>query len=152
MNLPIQPPDDVHEFVEMMKAEHRDLFEVIQDVQQAMTSQLRDTQTVDVLLKRLTEKLLNHFAFEEKDGYLHEATDEEPRLKSRADALLNQHTMMRAELTKLSEFVKTSDNSESWWESFQAQFKHFLEHLKKHEMAENQLVQEAFTDDIGSKD
>jgi hypothetical protein len=54
--------------------------------------------------------------------------------------------------SELARFASAGSGSESWWRELNSRFHVFSKELMHHEGEENQLLQEAYQDDIGSKD
>lgn len=99
-------------------------------------------------LSRLCEHLREHFALEEDDGYLHEVVGQRPDLQSRADRLQRQHGLLLAEGEAL---IRQLLGARVPHDTL-ARLVRLLEALRRHEIAEHDLFQEAFLDDLGSGD
>jgi hypothetical protein len=94
-----------------------------------------------------------HFVHEEEEeGFFESVIDQAPRLKTRADALIEEHTSMSNELAKLRQQAEEDAGSADWWSTLSEQFETFWRLFCRHERAENDLMQEAFHDDIGAED
>lgn len=109
-------------------------------------------ESVLVVLPTLSTELHRHFELEERDGYLGEAVAFAPRLSGTAERLLKQHATLAEELTALLQSLRGDTGSEAWWGTFVAQGEQFIRSLVDHERAENELVQDAYEEDIGVED
>ena len=141
-----------HEFFEVMQSEHKELTDLLTEVRAALTADDRDKNQVADLITRLCELVVTHFNHEERGGYMKEALERAPRMASQADLLLDQHEPLLEEVEKLRLLVHSGVESASWWTRIEADFHKFASRLINHEHAENKLVQEAYTQDIGTGD
>jgi len=144
--------DVAHEFFEMMKTEHEELAREMGRVRHALDAEPRDrARAVDSIL-RMHELVESHFEHEEQDGYMNEPIQQAPHLTERADHLLRQHPSLLEEVTKLRMLAKAGVESESWWEEIHTRFDRFSQAFLDHEAGENKLIQEVFTQDVGTGD
>ena len=141
-----------HEFFEIMKAEHQELATVLREIRSAVSSEDRNRNQVEDLITRLSELMEVHFRHEEEGGYLKEALERAPRFTSKAESLLDQHEALQEEIEKLRLLVHSGMESQAWWTRIESDFHTFSDRLLNHEHAENKVVLEAFTDDIGTGD
>ena len=99
------------------------------------------------------EHVQAHFVHEEAaEGFFDSVVDQAPRLKARADVLIAEHATLSRELTGLLQHAKESVVSDESWSRLSEEFDLFWRSFCRHERSENDLVQEAFHDDIGSED
>ncbi|MBI2479311.1 MAG: hypothetical protein HYV60_11950 [Planctomycetia bacterium] len=68
------------------------------------------------------------------------------------DSVVAEHATLSRELTGLLQHAKESVVSDESWSRLSEEFDLFWRSFCRHERSENDLVQEAFHDDIGSKD
>ena len=109
-----------------------------------------DSHTELLRLIAEAEQLLPaHFAFEEAGGYLSEALAVAPRLSRRAAALQRDHGKFAARFAKLATFARELRETDEGWDYLGVAIREFSRELRFHELEENQLVQEAFLDDLG---
>jgi hypothetical protein len=103
------------------------------------------------LLARLevTSKLVaEHFRFEEQNGYMNTVRNRDPRFDRIIHQLADEHRELTQGLHRLLEKAAAS-----WADSsFRAEVRDWLNHLRRHEQRENDLVQNAFNLDIGPED
>jgi hypothetical protein len=96
-------------------------------------------------VKRLRDILADHFASEERGGYLADAVNTAPRLSESAKTLESQHAEF---LKTLDRFIGRLANCESayhCWEDVGAEFEDFMQRLDQHEADEMSLVRQAMT-------
>ena len=97
-------------------------------------------------LARLQSELAEHFAEEERVGFLPEAASLEPRLTHRARRILSQHDTLRVELSKV---VSTLARGTADWHQVNENVSSFTSLLREHEQRENELINDAYLDDLG---
>ncbi len=97
-------------------------------------------------LDRLQSELAEHFAEEERVGFVPHATALAPRLTYRARRVLSQHDLLRVELSKV---VGTLARGTADWGQVREGFVAFTALLLEHEERENELINEAHLDDLG---
>ena len=100
----------------------------------------------------LRTELLDHFRHEEECGFFDAVVDIAPRLKTRADALLNQHPDLQLRLEKLRAVAQQGQPCDAWWRGIADEYASFYEAFDLHERGETALLQEAYTRDVGDKD
>ena len=100
-------------------------------------------------LESLQHTLLEHFRFEEKDGYLDNVVKGRPHLDKPVARLLEEHARLARDLTGL---IEETGRMQSTTPEFTARAKHWIAALLDHETRENLLVEDAFTRDEGTKD
>ena len=101
------------------------------------------------LLRKLEHLLPEHFEYEEAGGYLAEALAVAPRLTRRAQRLRGEHSEFSAKLAALADRAREAGESPGSWTALAAGVRKFTYELRHHELEENSLIQDAFTDDIG---
>ncbi len=146
-----------HDFFEMMMREHRELIDLLGQIRHALDSAAKDPAAKDAaevkrLMGDLCDRVRSHFKHEEEGGYFHEALERAPRLTNLAEKLLEQHATLSEIAEKLCWHVKTEPSEAAWWKELGEMFDDFSKQLLKHKAQEDHLVQEAFTQDIGTAD
>jgi hypothetical protein len=107
---------------------------------------------VEDLRARLTAArahLLDHFRFEEQNGYLDTVKKREPRLDRAIQHLVQEHRELTGRLDALIDEAAGASNVS---ESMRQAVPQWLTRLASHEQRENELVQDAFDFDIGAED
>lgn len=99
-------------------------------------------------LKRLCDRLREHFQHEEAGDYLHEVLVRRPSLQAQVARLQGQHALFLREGDALSRALLGERAPRDW----PARVVRLLEGLRRHELAEVDLMQRAFLDDLGSGD
>ena len=140
------------EVYEEMLREHEELRELLGKANQLTTDCTASVSEVQEAITSLCEHIGNHFEAEESGGYFEEAVLQAPRVSERVAALKDQHAQMREQITKMVEFVGSFQGTSDHWKELGEHVHRFSVDLMQHENKENELLQEVFTDDIGSKD
>lgn len=107
------------------------------------------------LLASLRDQLAMHFALENAYGYLADVVDYAPRLCDRAHAMLAEHETLFVTCSELVERVERMESGDLRgsvrrrvaWEFFE-----FQRRFQDHESRENDLIMDAFEQDIGVGD
>lgn len=142
-----------HNFFEVMKEEHRELVGLMSQVRYAFRTHDRNTAAAKAAITQLCDSIEAHFLSEEEGGYLNEAIEQAPHLAARAEALHGQHATLRAEVRDFRTLAaRPGEPSEDWWQELETRFDSFTGNLLIHEAHEDDLVQEAFTLDLGTGD
>lgn len=132
--------------------EHEALHQSLRDLRWVLEDRQSPEEAAQ-LLAEFSGHAQAHFVHEEEsEGFFESVVDQAPRLKNRADALIHEHSVMSTELAELTRYAKDSIDSAEWWATLSDGFESFWQSFCRHERLENELVQEAFHDDIGSKD
>jgi hypothetical protein len=105
------------------------------------------------MLAELADRLQAHFSHEEEaEGFFDTLIDQAPRLKAKADALIEEHAALSRELEKIQRHAQANVASADWWSSLSDEFDSFWQLFRRHERTENDLVQVAFNHDLGAED
>jgi hemerythrin len=132
--------------------EHESLHQTLGELRTLLENR-ESTAKVAIALAEFANQVQAHFVHEEEpEGFFDSVIDQAPRLKTRADALLEEHAAMSRELKELRRHAKHGVVSDEWWSQLNTEFESFWRLFCRHERSEHELVQEAFHDDIGSKD
>ena len=141
-----------HAFFDIMREEHEEMATVLHELEEVVARDGEDKSAVEQLTNKLAELVESHFRHEEQGGYLTDATSRAPQLTGKADILLEEHEALLEEVQKLCILVHSGVESAAWWTRIESDLHKFSSRLLNHEKAENDLVQEAFTQDIGAGD
>jgi hypothetical protein len=93
--------------------------------------------------------ILEHFRFEEENGYMDKVRKREPRLERAIDLLESEHRQLGQSLDSLIRKAKEATNLDH---SLHTQVFDWIASVRKHETREDELVQDAFNLDIGTDD
>ena len=143
--LPGHPHQDVTD-------QHVHLRNLLEDISRCLGR--RDKSRAEVLecLRRLQEELREHFEHEEAGGYFHEVIEIAPRFKPRLDALLAQHPDLKHRLDQLQRTAEREPVDDDWWHAVTEEFALFYDELDQHERGETEMLQDAYTRDVGTDD
>jgi hypothetical protein len=75
-----------------------------------------------------------------------------PHVADKVQTLIAEHNDLSDEIKELVVWVRDREGVSENWDELSARFTEFDEKLTQHETIENELLQEVFTEDIGSKD
>ena len=106
-------------------------------------------------LADLRDQLALHFALEEAYGYFEDPVFVAPRLSNLAATLRQDHKRLYLQINRLVDHVERlvhRDRMQAAWPRVRGQFEQFYEQLQTHEARENELILEAYDDDIGVGD
>lgn len=131
---------------------HQFLKALLKEIEEALDRRQHSIAEVSDMLARLGDELIKHFALEEDGGYFAEALVRAPQLVARANDLLAQHPKMSTQVKGVLMQLAPAGPDEQWWRETQRRFLAFQNELLKHERSEDKLLQEAYTQDLGSHD
>lgn len=137
-------------FVEALRQAHGALLEDLTGLENAAHSSL-DTDSAAMLscLERTRAHILEHFRFEEQNGYMAVALQREPSLARTVEQLRDEHHQLALKLEGLLEQTRTG---QPFGEAIRDQVRSWVESVRQHEARENSLVQYAFNVDFGAED
>lgn len=135
-----------------VREEHRTLRALLEGVEQAFGRGASALVMVVERLEALSGQLHRHFGLEEASDCFAEMVAHAPRVADRAATLLGEHCQLREMLDDLIARTRQGGGSLTRWDEVSASFVEFRARLNDHEQRENELMQEVFTEDIGSKD
>jgi hypothetical protein len=135
---------------ERLLASGRELRSTVADLPRNL-AECQDRDQVMVLLDDLHERLSRRFRREEEGGYLSEVLTDAPRLTGEAGRLRGQHGALLERLERLEEMAQRCSDAAQWQE-LRAAARRFRDALARHEQAENALVEEIVTTDLGGPD
>lgn len=104
------------------------------------------------LLGDLARELPEHFAREERGGYLADVLAIAPRLSHRAAALQTDHAELLESALLLQDRAREATGAPGAWALVEAEFSKLAARLLEHEDAEGALVREAFATDVSPSD
>lgn len=140
--------------LEQIRAQHFELGRLIRALEKAfaaLASECEDearSRHVLALLEDLDRALPEHFALEERGGYFFEVVEVAPRLRPRAERLQRSHVEFREQSRAVLELARSAVGAPDKWERWKQLTAEFLKRLRQHEADENELVREAFRDDL----
>jgi hypothetical protein len=93
--------------------------------------------------------LVEHFRFEEHNGYMDAVRKREPRLERTVEQLALEHRQLAQ---SLAELVAEAGTATAVGEALRGSVRGWLQRVRRHEVRENDLVQNAFNLEIGAED
>jgi hemerythrin len=141
-----------HESFEQVRREHEELRELLGSMSRALASREGSVEKACEMFASLSEYVDRHFDTEEKGDFFHAIIDHAPRLADRANAICDEHQQLLAQVQGMNQLVQTKANTDDWWKKLSDDFHDFSRSLMHHESSEMELMQEAYGEDIGSKD
>ncbi|HLN32229.1 MAG TPA: DUF2267 domain-containing protein [Gemmataceae bacterium] len=100
---------------------------------------------LDVTRAHVTE----HFRFEEQNGYMDAVRKREPRLERTIQQLAAEHRQVAESLEQL---VEQAAVATSLTDPFREEIRGWVDRVRQHEARENDVVQDAFYQDISAED
>ncbi len=145
-------------FLKEIKEVHQDLWQRLADVQRILTRPVPFTTEPRVfvdLLADLRDQLALLFSLEEAYGYFEDPVFVAPQLGKLAESLRAQHCELYLEITQLVEQAERHEyrgQLVSWIVVLAGAFMRFNRRFLQHEARENDLIQQAYDDDLGGSE
>jgi hypothetical protein len=137
-------------FAESLGRAHGALLKDLRALQEAACSASnRNPELLRSRLEATRRHIVEHFRFEEQDGYMDTVRHREPRLGHSIDELAKEHGQLLNEMDVLLTEVAVASTIN---ESLSMKVSEWINHVRQHETRENHLVQDAFNLDIGLED
>ena len=129
---------------------HVALFADLGELEQALSpSSAEGLAELRARLGATQAHIAEHFRFEEQNGYMDEVRKREPRLARAIDQLAEEHGQLRDSLDVL---IRKANACTSLGEGMREGIRDWTTRVRRHEVRENDLVQDAFNLDIGAED
>ncbi len=93
--------------------------------------------------------VVEHFRFEEENGYLDAVRDREPRLDHVVLQLADEHRRL---LHNLNALIDQAERAMSLRKPLRERVVRWIAQLRNHELHENEVVQDCFNLDVGAED
>jgi hypothetical protein len=137
---------------------------IAEAISHAHTALLRDLKALEVVARRASTNgletlrtrlettrahIVEHFRFEEEDGYMDAVRKLEPRLARAVEQLAEEHRQLLDSLDALRREIATMPSAN---EAVAAKVTSWVQKVQQHEARENHLVQDTFGLDIGTED
>lgn len=143
-------------FLQEIKEDNQRLRDLLRDATQILSLPRPAPALVLVqTLHALCDQLAMHFALENAYGYLDDALEIAPRLSRRARALRGEHEQLFADFCAIigkAEGLLDDDQPHHKLTHVAVLFFDFQARFQAHEACENELIFEAFDDDLGVGD
>lgn len=145
-------------FLEEVKTIHHELWHLLEATKLMCSKQQRTSHWQAQFVKSMEELrdlFAMQFALEEGYGYFDEPAFVESNTSERARTLRNDHKLLYQEINEIAEWLvdlrHTGDLAMQMAE-VKLRFESFCEKLQTHEKQEQELIFEAYCDDIGTGD
>ena len=133
-------------------AEHARMPELLSELHTLIASRAELPSTVGKAIDTLVVFLREHFRHEDEDGFFDEITIRAPRLLTRAREVSREHLGILAGMEAFRDVALMGDGSESWWDLLDREYHRLMKDLMHHEHQERELLQDTYTDDVGTGD
>ncbi len=133
-------------------AEHGKMRHILGDLHSMVEDRRATKDAIVSALDSFVEYLRDHFAHEDEGGFFQEITAIAPRLSGRANAIGREHVELLAAMEAYRDTAKAGTADSAWWDHLDKEFHRLMKDLMQHEHREQNLLQEAFHDDIGAGD
>jgi iron-sulfur cluster repair protein YtfE (RIC family) len=140
------------EIHERIRQEHDRLRDLLGQISREMSSHRGSAAGLTRQFRSLRDQLQAHFIEEEDHGFFDQITDHAPRFAGQTQKLCDEHVDMLEKVDKLVTRSGQGDGSDEWWSDLVSAFHDLSRELMQHEHEENDLLQQAYEDDIGEKD
>ena len=144
-----QPESSIHPRV---VHEHRHLRLMLERSRELFTDRCESPVGMRHFFANLESSLRAHFAHEEADGIFCEVVAIAPRFRERVEWLKKEHITLLEQVKELQERVEEGPLVNRWWRETAVRFEAFVAFLLEHEASENDLIQNAYNQDIGAAD
>jgi hypothetical protein len=109
----------------------------------------QDLPTIRAHLGVTRTHILDHFRFEEQNGYMDKVRKREPRLEHVIDQLAGEHRQLAQALDAL---IEKTNQASSLDPDLQERIRQWIVAVRRHEAREDELVQDSFNLDISAED
>ncbi len=145
-------------FLQEIKEVNEDLWQLLEEarsvcVEPALIRSQR--RRVNLMFAQLRDKLAMHFALEEAYGYFDDPVFVAPRLSEKAETLRSQHETLYIDICELADYVERMSyrgRLASCATELSQRFMEFYDRIQEHEAEENELILQAYDEDIGVGD
>ncbi len=137
---------------ERIEEQHAHLRDMIAEIRGTLENQEEEVEQVNHQLAALLKELVAHFLDEEDDGFFDQIEQKVPRLSPEVRHLKEEHQQFLEQMRVLVATAESRAGTPLWWQSLKTDFHEFSKALMHHESTENQLLQRAYNEDIGTRD
>lgn len=140
------------EINERIRQEHDRLRGLLGQISREMSARKGGAAALVRQFQSLRDQLHTHFVEEEDHGFFEQINNQAPRFSSQTNKLCEEHVDMLERVDTLIIQAEQGDGSDDWWSVLVTAFHDLSRELMQHEHEENELLQQAYSDDIGEKD
>jgi len=137
---------------ELTRLEHVQIRNQLRELHRVLALQQTSLEEVERLLQELRAGLHQHFCNEEREGFFEQIVARAPQLSRQADSLTHEHADMIEELDSILRSTQRGEVQPVCWRTLALRFEDFMKCLMHHESEENGMLQQAYVDDLGTKD
>jgi len=136
--------------VESLSRAHRVLRKDLQKLEDSVqrTSD-QGIPIVHAILDGTRTHILEHFRFEEQDGYMDKVRKREPRLQRAIDQLAGEHRQLAQ---ALDTFIEDAKRASTLDPDLRERIREWVAAVRQHEAREDELVQDSFNLDVSAED
>jgi len=136
--------------VEALSRAHAALLDDLRKLEESVASpSKKGLIEVRARLTATATHVAQHFHYEEQDGYIDVLRQREPRLELGIQHLAEEHRLLAQSLDALREEAATATGLD---DALANHVRTWVNHVRQHEAREIDLVQDAYNQDIGTKD
>ena len=137
---------------EQARREHEQLRERLKFLHHQLELRQVPLAEMERLLNEFRGRLESHFHSEEHEGFFDQVVSRAPQLSRQADSLSHEHVELLQGLDSLIGLAGCDTDQPQCWRVLTLRFEDFMKQLMHHESEENGMLQEAYSDDLGTKD
>src|SRR5262245_61117919 len=134
---------------ESLSRAHQALRKDLQKLEDSVRSSNQDIPIVRAIVEATRTHILDHFRFEEHNGYMDKVRKREPRLERLIDQLDGEHRLLTKSLNDLIERAKQAATLDP---DLREETREWIATVRRHEAREDKLVQDSFNLDISAED
>ena len=108
-----------------------------------LTLNLRDR------LVAMRSHITEHFGFEERNGWMDAVRKQEPRLEHAIQQILEEHRHL---VQSLDTLIEEADAATKLEDLLRQKVLRWIQRVREHEASENELLEDAFVEDLGAGD
>jgi iron-sulfur cluster repair protein YtfE (RIC family) len=132
--------------------EHEFLREQLKFLHHQLELQQVPLAEIERLLSELRGHLEAHFHSEEREGFFDQVLTCAPQHSRRVGNLTQEHVELLGGLDSLIGLAGCGAGQPQYWRVLALRFEDFMRKLMHHESEENDVLQQAYQDDLGTKD
>lgn len=141
-----------NDIFEDIRREHDELRVKLRTVNRLLTGRVAAIHQVAESLNSLSDQLEVHFFDEENGGLFQTVCQQAPRFTRRSKRIRAEHAWLLEMFRNVVEIAQKGDGSDEWWKELERAFHQFSINLMHHESKESELLQDAYSEDIGAAD
>ncbi len=135
-------------------SEHEDLRALLRALEQQVQQSAGSDAWLEKLrgtLSRLVDLCSEHFELEERAGLHVELREQSPRLASRLEKLLSDHSRILEALRRLVTDLPTESTASGGVDTLKERILGMVAAVHEHERAENEIMMDAYWEDLGGE-